>query len=233
MLAQFLATPKACCLVASQPGLLQMEIHQEITKRNSRRSLTSFLSEVIIPIPHQSMQILLHKLVLVPNNLKLAFGWANWVPKWHQNPGLKSSYDNNRGPCILWGIKECGYTTELKREPWQVVREIQEWETQSAHSLWNPHSKSFIWQTWKKVQWGQSSQPTEQVLRKFLSWTDKTEKSTTLSQKNKNHEKIANSDAQQQNRYTNSTNSRYTPQMGSYILPTALYQPCVQQINSA
>jgi hypothetical protein len=70
-------------------------------------------------------------------------------------------------------------------------------------------------------------------LRKFLSWTDKTEKSTTLSQKNKNHEKIANSDAQQQNRYTNSTNSRYTPQMGSYILPTALYQPCVQQINSA
>jgi hypothetical protein len=35
------------------------------------------------------------------------------------------------------------------------------------------------------------------------------------------------------NRYTNSTNSRYTPQMGSYILPTALYQPCVQQFNSA
>jgi hypothetical protein len=71
------------------------------------------------------------------------------------------------------------------------------------------------------------------VLRKFLSWTDKTKKSTTLSQKNKNHEKIANSDVQQQIDTQTLTNSRYTPQMGSYILPTALYQPCVQQFNSA
>jgi hypothetical protein len=115
-------------------------------------------------------------------------------------------------------LRNVGTLLSSKGSPDKLLERSRSERLKVHTPFWNAHSKSFIWQTWKRVQWGQSSQPTEQVLRKFLSWTDKTKKSTTLSQKNKNHEKIANSDAQQQiDTQTLDTHHRWDPT--SYPLP--------------